>query len=85
VLRGRLLPGRQRLLVAWFGIRGIGSLFYLAFAMEHGVSGTLAHELLATTLICVALSIVLHGVSATPLMRAHEDHEPTQEAPSRTG
>lgn len=85
VLRGRLLPGRQRLLVAWFGIRGIGSLFYLAFAMEHGVSGTLAHELLATTLVCVALSIVLHGVSATPLMRAHEDHEPTQEAPSRTG
>jgi NhaP-type Na+/H+ or K+/H+ antiporter len=53
--------------------------------MEHGVSGTLAHELLATTLVCVALSIVLHGVSATPLMRAHEDHEPTQEAPSRTG
>lgn len=80
-----LLPGRQRLLVAWFGIRGIGSLFYLAFAMEHGVSGTLAHELLATTLVCVALSIVLHGVSATPLMRAHENHGPTPEAPSRTG
>ena len=71
VMHGRLLPGRQRLLVGWFGIRGIGSLFYLAFAMEHGASGTLAHELLATTLVCVALSIVLHGVSATPLMRAH--------------
>ncbi len=71
VVRSGRLPGRQRALVAWFGIRGIGSLFYLAFALEHGVTGTLAHELLAATLTCVALSIVLHGISATPLMLAH--------------
>lgn len=80
VLRGRVLEKRQRLLVAWFGIRGIGSLFYLAFAMEHGVSGTLAHELLATTLVCVALSILLHGVSATPLMRAHPEGKRSDES-----
>ena len=80
VLRGRLLMNRQRRLVAWFGIRGIGSLFYLAFAMEHGVTGTLAHELLATTLLCVALSILLHGVSATPLMLAHEKGQPPEDA-----
>ena len=79
VMRGRLLESKQRLLVGWFGIRGIGSLFYLAFAMEHGASGTLAHELLATTLVCVALSILLHGVSATPLMRAHGDSEPARD------
>ena len=81
VLRGRLLVNRQRWLVAWFGIRGIGSLFYLAFAMEHGISGTLAHELLAATLICVALSIVLHGVSATPLMLAHERDKSPDDRP----
>jgi NhaP-type Na+/H+ or K+/H+ antiporter len=80
VMHGRLLPGRQRLLVGWFGIRGIGSLFYLAYAMKHGATGTLAHELLATTLVCVALSIVLHGVSATPLMRAHSESQPKQDA-----
>jgi len=80
VIHGPLLMGRQRLLVGWFGIRGIGSLFYLAFAMEHGVSGTLAHELLATTLVCVALSILLHGVTATPLMRAHSASQPKQDA-----
>ncbi len=85
VLRGRLLETQQRRLVAWFGIRGIGSLFYLAFAMEHGVSGTLAHELLATTLVCVALSILLHGVSATPLMRAHRESEPREDAAARAG
>lgn len=85
VMRGRLLVGQQRLLVAWFGIRGVGSLFYLAFAMEHGISGTLAHELLATTLVCVALSILLHGVSATPLMRAHGDNQPEQDAAPGAG
>ena len=84
-LRGRLMETQQRWLVAWFGIRGIGSLFYLAFAMEHGVSGTLAHELLATTLVCVALSILLHGVSATPLMRAHAERKPLPDAATGVG
>jgi NhaP-type Na+/H+ or K+/H+ antiporter len=72
VVSGRMLLHPQRWLVAWFGIRGIGSLFYLAFALEQGITGTLAHELLAATLVSVALSIVLHGVSATPLMLAHQ-------------
>lgn len=82
VMRGRLMFKHQRWLVAWFGIRGIGSLFYLAFAMEHGVTGTLAHELLATTLTCVAMSIVLHGVSATRLMQlAQSEPDPPNPKP----
>jgi sodium/hydrogen antiporter len=67
VRRSELLRS-QRQLVAWFGIRGIGSLFYLLFALEHGVGGRLAQDLVSATLVCVAVSIVLHGVSATPLM-----------------
>jgi len=62
----------QRRLVAWFGIRGIGTLFYLAFALRSGVSGTLAAELLRAGLATIAVSIVLHGVSATPLMVAYQ-------------
>jgi sodium/hydrogen antiporter len=77
-VRRSSLPGTQRRLVAWFGIRGIGSLFYLAFALEHGVRGALADELVAATLAAVALSIVLHGVSATPLMRAYKRRRPRQ-------
>jgi NhaP-type Na+/H+ or K+/H+ antiporter len=65
------LTPHQRRLVSWFGIRGIGSLFYLTFALEHGVSGEAAHTLVAVTLATIALSIVLHGVSATPLMAAY--------------
>jgi NhaP-type Na+/H+ or K+/H+ antiporter len=70
-VRRAALPKTQRRMVAWFGIRGIGSLFYLAFVLEHGVDGPLAHELITATLAAIALSIVLHGVSATPLMRAY--------------
>lgn len=71
VVRERSMPRRQRRLVAWFGIRGVGSLFYLAYALQHGVTDPLATTLIAATLWCVAISIVLHGVSATPLMAAY--------------
>jgi len=67
----RGLTSSQRRLAAWFGIRGVGTLFYLAFVIEHGVAGSLAEELMAASLAAIALSIVLHGVSATPLMAAY--------------
>lgn len=72
IVRERTLPRVQRRLVAWFGIRGIGSLFYLSYALEHGVTGETGRALIAATLCCVAVSILLHGVSATPLMAAYQ-------------
>jgi NhaP-type Na+/H+ or K+/H+ antiporter len=71
VRRGTMTP-LQRRLMAWFGIRGIGSLFYLAVALENGVKDRLAHELIGGVLVSIALSILLHGVSATPLMAAYQ-------------
>ena len=62
----------QRRLVAWFGIRGIGTLYYLAFAIEHGVQGPLAHTLVGASLAAIAMSILLHGISATPLMESYQ-------------
>ena len=55
-------------MVGWFGVRGIGSLFYLMFAIQHGLSEEIALELVGLTLIVVALSIVIHGISVKPLM-----------------
>lgn len=76
------LPKGQRALVAWFGIRGVGSVFYLAVALEMGVSGGAARELVSACLACIALSIGLHGVSATPLMAAyHRRRERRADAP----
>jgi len=62
----------QRVLIAWFGIRGIGSLYYLLFAIQHGVDGVLADQLTAITLTTVAASILVHGLSVTPIMNLYE-------------
>ena len=62
---------RQRVLIAWFGVRGVGSIYYLAFALAHGMPSTTGRALADFTLIVVASSIVLHGVSVTPLMRRY--------------
>ncbi len=62
----------QRRLMAWFGIRGIGSLYYLLFAISHGIAVPLAGQLLNITLAVVVASVVAHGISVTPLMKRYE-------------
>jgi NhaP-type Na+/H+ or K+/H+ antiporter len=55
-------------LAGWFGVRGIGSLYYLMYAIEHGLPEEIALELIHMTLIVVTLSILVHGISVKPLM-----------------
>lgn len=73
-LRGVRLEGGQRLLACWFGIRGVGSLFYVFFALASGWQGPEATRVLGIVVGVVAASIVLHGVSVTPLMNAYVRH-----------
>jgi sodium/hydrogen antiporter len=70
-LAGSVATWRQRGFMAWFGIRGIGSIYYLGWAVEHGLDPTLATQLAGLTLVVVATSVVVHGVSVTPLMRRY--------------
>lgn len=66
----------QRNLIGWFGIRGVGSIYYLMYAINHGLSLELSQKLTAMTLTVVAVSIVAHGISVTPLMsRYSKRHE----------
>ena len=58
----------QRILISWFGIRGVGSIFYLMYAINQGLPAVLAEQFIAVTLTTVAASVVLHGISVTPLM-----------------
>ena len=62
----------QRGLMGWFGIRGIGSIYYLTYALGHGFTGPLAERVTGLVLATVALSIVVHGISVTPLMNWYE-------------
>ncbi|PJH89376.1 MULTISPECIES: cation:proton antiporter [Pseudomonas] len=69
---GRLLDGPQRLLIGWFGIRGIGSLFYLFFALNHDLQPEVAQLCINLTLSVVALSILVHGVTTQPTLAWYE-------------
>jgi NhaP-type Na+/H+ or K+/H+ antiporter len=67
-LLGTNTTWRIRGMAGWFGVRGIGSLYYLMYAIQHGLPETLALQLIQMTLIVVTLSVLLHGVSVKPAM-----------------
>ena len=67
----RAMGPREELATAVFGVRGVGSLYYLAFAAAHGFAGPDAGRVANLALAVVAASVVAHGVSVTPLMRMY--------------
>ena len=67
-LLGTKTSWRIRGMTGWFGVRGIGSLYYLMYAIENGLPEALSLQLIQMTLIVVTLSILLHGTSVKPLM-----------------
>ena len=69
---GSLLDRRQRLLIGWFGIRGIGSFYYLFYALNHDLVPSMATLCTDLTLSVVALSILLHGISTQPILAHYE-------------
>ena len=71
-LLGTPVRGAQRRLMGWFGIRGIGSLYYLLYAISHDIEKALAQRLLTITLAVVVASVIAHGISVTPLMQRYE-------------
>lgn len=54
--------------ISWFGIRGIGSIYYLMYAIDKGLPTDIAAPITALTLSILAFSIIAHGVSVTPLL-----------------
>lgn len=67
-MAGTDTPRRLRSITAWFGVRGIGSIYYLMYAIQHGLPEDLAYELAQIALTVVMLSIFVHGISVKPLM-----------------
>ncbi|MDB5651794.1 MAG: cation transporter, partial [Hyphomicrobiales bacterium] len=58
----------EKAIVSFFGIRGIGTMYYIAFAL--GRARFEAPDLLwSTVALIILISVVLHGVSVTPVMR----------------
>ena len=72
-LAGYPVPASERAVIAFFGIRGLGSFYYMAFAL--GLAKFEQPQLLWSTVCFVVLSsIVMHGVTVTPVMRLMDRH-----------
>ncbi len=78
---------KEKMAISFFGIRGIGSFFYLAFALTQTKFAGGA-ELWAVTSFIVLASIFIHGISATTVIKSlagkyphiEEIHEKEKEA-----
>jgi len=73
------LTGGQRAAIAFFGVRGIGSIYYLAYATGHAPD-LVSDWMWSTVAFTVVASVVVHGVLATPVMRriGDDDHRPAE-------
>jgi NhaP-type Na+/H+ or K+/H+ antiporter len=79
-LGDRCLTGGEELATAWFGVRGVGTVFYLAYAANEATFDGM-EQLWATAGFTIALSVLVHGVTATPVMRRLEHAKEEGEDP----
>jgi NhaP-type Na+/H+ or K+/H+ antiporter len=67
-LAGASCPAAECAVISFYGIRGLGSVYYLSYALQKGAFE--APDLLWSTLAFIVLvSILLHGATVTPVMR----------------
>ncbi|WP_338564295.1 sodium:proton antiporter [Erwinia sp. E_sp_B04_7] len=65
---GMQAPRAQRLIIGWLGIRGIGSINYIAWAYTHGAGGGEVTRMADMAFTLIVASVVVHGVSVTPVL-----------------
>ncbi|WP_244815948.1 sodium:proton antiporter [Caballeronia sp. Lep1P3] len=70
-LVGSCATGAQRRLMSWFGIRGVGSFYYLLYALENAPKQA-ASPLVPLVVAAIAASVIVHGVTSTPLMNRYQ-------------
>jgi NhaP-type Na+/H+ or K+/H+ antiporter len=71
---------REKLAISFFGIRGMGSVFYLAFAFKHIDFGK-APEIWATVAFTILISILLHGLTAGSVIKYLKKKIPKEAVP----
>lgn len=64
---GHAMPRWDKWVLSFYGIRGIGSLYYLGYA-QHRAEFAGAKTLWAVVLLIIVLSVLIHGLSARPVM-----------------
>ena len=86
-LAGHRADWSEKLTLAFFGIRGVGSIYYLAYGLNHvDVAG--ANRLWGLVGLVVLFSVLLHGLTVTPIMRLldrQHGRDPDRDQPAITG
>ena len=77
---GAELPVRQRLGIGLLGIRGLGSFFYMAYALVHGLPGDWGSRLWAVVGLAVLVSAVVHGAGAGVVIGRLADADQSDDA-----
>lgn len=67
-LMGVKRPPLELAIIAFFGIRGLGSVYYLSYGFNHG-SFDYEYSLWGTLGLIIAASILMHGVLVTPALK----------------
>lgn len=83
-LLGRNQRWDEKIVISFFGIRGLGSAYYLAYALGHA-SFEQPDVLWSTIGLIVLISILLHGISVTPVMRYLDRQRPSKSKPADDG
>ena len=68
ILAGAGVPADERGVIAFYGIRGLGSVYYLAFGLQKAEFES-PEALWSTLAFVVLVSVLLHGATVTPVMR----------------
>lgn len=67
-LAGTACPPTERVVISFFGIRGLGSIYYLSYALQKEAFDKV-DVVWSTAALIILISIVLHGMTVTPVMR----------------
>jgi NhaP-type Na+/H+ or K+/H+ antiporter len=67
-LLGTDQPASERAVISFFGIRGLGTIYYLSYALGHGTFEQ-PDLLWSTVSLTILISVLLHGATVTPVMR----------------
>ncbi len=70
-LAGTRISNKRKWIIAFYGIRGIGSIYYLMYAFYHA-DFEQSKELLALVAVVIIFSIFIHGLTARPVIKKWE-------------
>lgn len=73
----------ERTAIAFFGVRGVGSIYYASYAFATTSFGDEDNVIYAIVGLVIAGSVILHGISAGPLMDKLDARRSASEEPSK--